>query len=135
MNARLAPTTALLSSILSLAGCASIAQLGVQAHTAKTGETIAAGLVEPKTEYACQKAADRKHEWGWKGTSDRTAGILRLTAEAVDTAPSYGANYVHVMPPSEKSVMGFNINTFADAQAAYYRCSSLPTKLVASTAR
>jgi hypothetical protein len=32
------------------------------------------------------------------------------------------------MPPSDTSIGGVNINTFKDAQVAYYKCASLPAK-------
>jgi hypothetical protein len=45
----------------------------------------------------------------------------------VDAAPAQGANYVYVMMPSEKSIGGFNVNAFSDAQLAYLKCSNLPS--------
>jgi hypothetical protein len=32
------------------------------------------------------------------------------------------------MLPSEKSIGGFNVNAFSDAQVAYFKCSNLPSQ-------
>ena len=116
--------------VVALAGCASIEQsmgrLTVKNYTAKNGQRVMAGQAEPKSDYACHKITQEKQDFGLSGTMDKAAATERITAVAVDTAPSKGANYADIMVPSETSIMGFNINAFKDAQVAYYNCSSLP---------
>jgi hypothetical protein len=106
----------------------SVGRLVVKDYTAKSGQRVMAGQAEPRDEYSCQKLGQEKQDWGFKGTMDRVSAIERVTSVAVDTAPSKGANYVFVMAPSDTSIMGFNINTFKDAQVAYYKCANLPAR-------
>lgn len=113
---------------LSIAACSAVGQLTVKDHQAKSGQRVMAGQAEPKTEYQCQKLAQESQDWGFKGNVDRASAIERITTTAVDAAPAKGANYVYVIAPSEKSIGGFNVNAFADAQVAYYNCKSLPQK-------
>jgi hypothetical protein len=63
-----------------------------------------------------------------KGNLDKSGATQRVTAAAVEAAPGRGANYAHVMPPSDTSIGGVNINAFKDAQVVYYKCASLPIK-------
>jgi hypothetical protein len=109
-----------------LASCSAVGQLTIKDYQAKSGQRVMAGQAEPKSEYQCQKLAQEKQDWGFKGNLDRAAAIERVTSVAVDAAPAKGANYVYVMAPSEKSIGGFNLNAFSDAQVAYYKCASLP---------
>jgi hypothetical protein len=111
-----------------LTACSTIGQLTVKDYQAKSGQRVMAGQAEPKAEYQCQKLAQERHDWGMKGNLDKAGATQRVTAAAVDAAPGRGANYAHVMPPSDTSVGGVNINTFKDAQVAYYKCASLPAK-------
>jgi hypothetical protein len=111
-----------------LAGCSAVGQLTVKDYRAKSGERVVAGQAEPKSAYQCAKLGQEKQDWGFKGNLDRAAAIERVTTVAVDSAPAQGANYVYVMAPSEKSIGGFNVNAFSDAQVAYYKCASLPTQ-------
>lgn len=123
-------TTSIVLAVAALAGCASIensmGQLTVKNYTAKTGQRVMAGQAEPKAEYGCTKVAQEKEDFGLSGNMDKAAATERITAVAVDMAPSKGANYVDVMIPSQSSVMGFNVHAFSDAQVAYYKCTSLP---------
>lgn len=125
MSHRLLPIALL---ALSLAGCSAVGQLTVKDYQAKSGQRVMAGQAEPKSEYQCEKLAQEKQDWGFKGNLDRAGAIERVTSAAVDTAPTKGANYVYVMAPSEKSIGGFNVNAFDDAQVAYFKCSSLPAQ-------
>lgn len=79
-----------------------------------------------ESEYQCQKLGQEQQEWGFKGNLDRAAATASVTQVAVDSAPAKGANYVYVMLPSEKSIGGFNVAAFSDAQVAYFKCSNLP---------
>ena len=111
-----------------LTACSTIGQLSVKDYQAKSGQRVMAGQAEPKAEYQCQKLAQERHDWGMKGNLDKAGATQRVTASAVEAAPGRGANYAHVMPPSDTSIGGVNINTFKDAQVAYYKCASLPAK-------
>ena len=113
-------------AVFALAGCSTIGQLTVKNYTAKSGQRVMAGQAEPKAEYRCDRLAQERHDWGMKGTMDRVATQERVTAAAVESAAARGANYAHIMPPSETSIGGININAFKDAQAVYYKCASLP---------
>ena len=113
-------------AVLALAGCSTIGQLTVKNYTAKSGQRVMAGQAEPKAEYRCDHLAQERHDWGMKGTMDRVATQERVTAAAVESAAARGANYAHIMPPSDTSIGGININAFKDAQAVYYKCASLP---------
>ncbi|GFE83586.1 hypothetical protein GCM10011487_55860 [Steroidobacter agaridevorans] len=112
---------------ISLAACSAVGQLTVKDYQASSGERVLAGQAEPNSEYRCQKLGQEQQAWGLKGNLDRAAATARVTQVAVDAAPSKGANYVHVMLPSEKSIGGFNVNAFSDAQVAYFKCSNLPS--------
>lgn len=123
------PRTALPIAFLaiSVAACSAVGQLTVKDYQAKSGERVLAGQAEPKTEYQCQKLGQEQQEWGFKDNLDRAAATARVTQGAVDSAPAKGANYVHLMLPSEKSIGGFNVNAFSDAQVTYFNCSNLPS--------
>jgi hypothetical protein len=111
-----------------LAACSTVGQLTVKDYQAKSGQRVMAGQAEPKADYQCQKLAQERHDWGMKGNLDKSGATQRVTAAAVDAAPGRGANYAHVMPPSDTSIGGVNINAFKDAQVVYYKCASLPAK-------
>jgi hypothetical protein len=111
---------------LCLAACSTIGQLTVKNYSAKSGERVMAGQAEPKPDYRCEKVAQERHDWGVKGTMNRVATQERVTAAAVESAAARGANYAHIMPPSETTIGGINVNAFKDAQVAYYKCASLP---------
>jgi hypothetical protein len=111
-----------------LTACSTIGQLTVKDYQARSGQRVMAGQAEPKAGYQCQKLAQERHDWGMKGNMDKAGATQRVTAAAVEAAPGRGANYAHVMPPSDTSIGGVNINTFKDAQVAYYKCASLPAK-------
>jgi hypothetical protein len=113
---------------ISLAGCSAVGQLTVKDYQAKSGQRVMAGQAEPKGEYRCEKLAQESQDWGLKGNFDRATATERVTSAAVDAAPAKGANYVYVIAPAEKSIGGFNLNAFSDAQVAYYKCASLPAK-------
>jgi len=119
-------TIVVLAGILS--ACSTIGQLTVKDYQAKSGQRVMAGQAEPKAEYQCQKLAQERHDWGMKGNMDKAGATQRVTAAAVEAAPGRGANYAQVMPPSDTSIGGVNINAFKDAQVAYYKCASLPAK-------
>ncbi|HZO04244.1 MAG TPA: hypothetical protein VFB93_23920 [Burkholderiales bacterium] len=123
MSARL-----VLASVLglALAACSTMGQLTVKDYKTNSGARVMAGQAEPKAEYGCQKLAQERHEWGMSGTMNRVTATERLTTAAVEGAAARGGNYAQIMPPSETSIGGININAFKDAQAAYYRCSALP---------
>lgn len=108
------------------AGCSTIGQLTVKNHTAKSGQRVMAGQAEPKAEYRCDKLAQERHDWGIKGNMDRMGATERVTAAAVEGAAGRGGNYAHIMPPSDTSIGGVNINAFKDAQVVYYKCAALP---------
>jgi hypothetical protein len=57
---------------------------------------------------------------------DRVAASEKVTAIAVESAPQKGANYAYVMTPAKVTFGNLNVNAFADAQVAYYRCANLP---------
>jgi hypothetical protein len=101
-------------------------QLTVKDYQAKSGQRVMAGQAAPKAEYGCSKLGDQRHAWGMTGTMNRVSAQERVTAEAVEAASARGANYAHVMPPSDTSIGGININAAKDAQVAYYKCGSLP---------
>ena len=111
-----------------LSACSTIGQLTVKDYQAKSGQRVMAGQAEPKAEYQCQKLAQERHDWGMKGNMDKAGATQRVTAAAVEAAPGRGANYAHIMPPSDTSIGGININAFKDAQVAYYKCAGLPAK-------
>lgn len=111
-----------------LSACSTIGQLTVKDYQAKSGQRVMAGQAEPKADYRCDKLAQERHDWGMKGNLDKAGATQRVTAAAVEAAPGRGANYAHVMPPSDTSIGGVNINTFKDAQVVYYKCASLPAK-------
>ena len=111
-----------------LTACSTIGQLTVKDYQARSGQRVMAGQAEPKADYQCQKLAQERDDWGMKGNMDTAGATQRVTAAAVEAAPGRGANYAHVMPPSDTSIGGVNINTFKDAQVAYYKCASLPAK-------
>ncbi len=111
-----------------LSACSTIGQLTVKDYQAKSGQRVMAGQAEPKAEYQCQKLAQERHDWGMKGNMDKAGATQRVTSAAVEAAPGRGANYAHVMPPSDTSIGGVNINAFKDAQVAYYKCASLPPR-------
>lgn len=111
-----------------LSACSTIGQLTVKDYQAKSGQRVMAGQAEPKAEYQCQKLAQERHDWGMKGNMDKAGATQRVTAAAVEAAPGRGANYAHVMPPSDTSIGGVNINAFKDAQVAYFKCASLPAR-------
>lgn len=117
-------------TLIMLAGCASIEQsmgrLTVKSYTAKSGERVMAGQAEPRSEYGCTKLSQETEDFGLSGNMDKAAATEKITAVAVDRAPSKGANYAYIIIPAETSVMGFNVNAFKDAQVAYYRCANLP---------
>lgn len=113
---------------ISAAGCSAVGQLTVKDYQAKSGQRVMAGQTEPRSEYRCEKLAQENQDWGFKGNLDRATAIQRVTSVAVDAAPAKGANYVYVIAPSEKSIGGFNLNAFSDAQVAYYKCASLPAQ-------
>jgi hypothetical protein len=110
----------------SLCACSAMGQLTVKDYKAGTGARVMAGQAEPKSDYRCEKLSQASQDWGLKGNLDRAASIERVTATAVDAAPSRGANYAYIIAPSEKSIGGFNVNAFSDAQVAYYKCTNLP---------
>lgn len=112
----------------SLAACSAVGQLTVKDYKAGSGERVMAGQAEPKSEYKCTKLSQEQRDWGLKGNLDRASAIERVTAAAVEAAPSKGANYAYIIAPSETSIGGFNVNAFSDAQVAYYKCGSLPTQ-------
>lgn len=111
-----------------LSACSTIGQLTVKDYQAKSGQRVMAGQAEPKADYRCEKLAQERHDWGMKGNMDKAGATQRVTAAAVEAAPGRGANYAHVMPPSDTSIGGVNINAFKDAQVAYYKCASLPAR-------
>jgi hypothetical protein len=116
------------ASAFALAACQTMGGLTVKDYTAKSGQRVMAGQAEPKAEYDCQKLSQEKQDWGLKGNMDKVASTQRVTAAAVDAAPSRGANYAYIMTPAEIGIGAFNVNAFSDAQVAYYKCSRLPAK-------
>ena len=115
-------------AVATLAACSTVGQLTVKEYQTKSGQRVMVGQAEPKADYQCQKLAQERHDWGMKGNLDKSGATQRVTAAAVEAAPGRGANYAHVMPPSDTSIGGVNINAFKDAQVAYYKCASLPAK-------
>ena len=114
------------ASTFALAACQTMGGLTVKDYTAKSGQRVMAGQAEPRAEYDCQKIAQEKQDWGLKGTMDKVAANERVTAVAVDTAPSKGANYAYIMAPAQFGIGALNVNAFSDAQVAYYKCNKLP---------
>lgn len=116
----------LIPAAFALAACQTMGGLTVKDYTAKSGQRVMAGQAEPKAEYACQKVAQEKQDWGLKGNMDKVAAMERVTAVAVDSAPGKGANYAYVMAPAQFGIGSINVNAFSDAQVAYYSCNNLP---------
>jgi hypothetical protein len=114
------------SIAVAVAGCSTVGQLTVKSYTASSGERVMAGQAAPAADYGCEKLSQESRPWGLAGNMNRAGATRKLTAAAVDSAPSKGANYVYVMVPGEASVGGFNVNAFKGAQVAYYKCSNLP---------
>jgi hypothetical protein len=114
------------SMAMGIAGCSAMGQLTVKDYKAKSGERVLAGQAEPKAEYRCDKLSEEPQPWGLAGNMNRAGATEKITAAAVDSAPSKGANYVYIVTPGEAKVGGFNVNAFKDAQAAYYKCANLP---------
>ncbi len=56
----------------------------------------------------------------------------RITSAAVEAAPRKGANYAHVLRPSEFGPGGdslmIDVNAFRDARVVYYKCANLPVR-------
>src|SRR5256885_16967699 len=109
-----------------LAACSTVGQLTVKDYKSSTGQHVLAGQAEPKAEYRCEKLSEESQPWGLAGNMNRAGSTEKITAAAVDSAPAKGANYVYIMTPGEAKAGGFNVNAFKDAQAAYYKCASLP---------
>jgi hypothetical protein len=116
----------ILGGVLALTACSAVGQLTVKDYRSASGERVMVGQAEPKGEYNCQQLAQDKQEWGFKGNMDRAGAMQRVTSAAVDAAPGKGANYAYIMAPAEKSIGGFNVNAWSDAEVAYYKCASLP---------
>jgi hypothetical protein len=109
-----------------LTACSAVGQLTVKDYEAKSGERVMAGQAEPKGDFSCQKLSQEKQDWGFKGNMDRAGAMQRVTSAAVDAAPGKGANYAYIIAPAEKSIGGFNLNAWSDAEVAYYKCAKLP---------
>ncbi|HWG77704.1 MAG TPA: hypothetical protein VN660_13050 [Steroidobacteraceae bacterium] len=107
-------------------GCSTVGQITVKSYTAKSGQQIVAGQAAPKAAYQCSHVSEDSLPWGLKGNMDRVHATERVTAAAVDEAPSKGANYVYVMVPGEARIGNFNVNAFKDARVAFYSCAQLP---------
>jgi hypothetical protein len=104
-------------------------QITVKDYQAKSGERVMAGQAEPKRDYNCQQQSKEavSSNWGLKaGLFNKAEAISRITSDAVDAAPGKGANYAHIMIPSEFGPSGINVNAFRDTYVAYYKCGSLP---------
>jgi hypothetical protein len=114
------------SVLMGVAGCSAVGQLTVKDYQSRSGQRVVAGQAEPKAEYSCQKVGHESQDWGLGGNMNRAGATQRITQAAVDSAPAKGANYAHIITPSEASVGGFNVNAFKDAQVVYYKCASLP---------
>ena len=111
---------------VALTACSAVGQLTVKDYKAKSGERVMAGQAEPRSDYGCQKISQEKQDWGFKGNMDRAGAMQRVTGAAVDAAPGKGANYAYIIAPAEKSIGGFNLNAWSDAEVAYYKCAGLP---------
>jgi len=109
-----------------ITGCQTVGQMTVKDYTAKSGQRVVAGQAEPRSEYACQKVAQEKRDWGLTGNMDKVAAMERVTRVAVDTAPGKSANYAYIMAPASFGIGSLNLNAFSDAEVAYYRCTNLP---------
>jgi hypothetical protein len=106
--------------------CSTVGRFTVKDYTSKSGDRVLAGQAVPKAEYQCEQLAQDSAPWGVAGNMNRAGATEKLTATAVDSAPSKGANYVYVMIPGTASIGGFNVNAFKDAKVAYYKCANLP---------
>ena len=117
----------LAASVLTLGftACSTMGHMTAKDYTSKSGQRVLAAQAEPKPEYRCAKLGQESHDWGVSGSMNRVAAQEKLTAAAVEGAAARGGNYAHVMPPSEASIGGFNVNAFKSAQAAYYKCAAL----------
>jgi hypothetical protein len=104
----------------------SMGSLTVKDYTSKSGQRVMAGQAQPKAGYNCRLIAEEKQDWGIAGNMNKVASTEKLTAAAVEAAPSKGANYAHIMIPSETSIGGFNTHAFSDAKVVYYKCENLP---------
>jgi hypothetical protein len=126
MSAKFAVACSVLMG-LGLVGCSAVGQLTVKDYKSSSGQRVVAGQAEPKAEYGCQRVTQESQDWGLGGNMNRAGATQRITQAAVDSAPAKGANYVHIITPSEASLGGFNVNAFKDAQVVYYKCASLPS--------
>src|SRR5579859_2839588 len=107
-----------------LSACQTMGGLTVKDYTAKTGQHVMAGQAEPKSEYACQKVAQEKQDWGLKGNMDKVAATQRVTAAAVETAPGKGANYAYIMTPAEFGVGALNVNARSEEHTSELQSQS-----------
>jgi len=113
---------------MAAAGCSTVGQLTVKSYKASSGERVMAGQAAPEAAYGCEKLSQESQPWGLAGNMNRAGATEKLTATAVNAAPSKGANYAYVMVPGQAVVGSFNVNAFKDAQVAYYKCASLPSE-------
>jgi hypothetical protein len=112
-----------------LAACSTMGRITVKDYQAATGERVMAGQAEPKSAYNCQQVSKESaaSNWGLKaGLFNEADAIDRITVAAVNAAPAKGANYAHVILPSEFGPPGLNVNAFRDVYVAHYKCANLP---------
>jgi hypothetical protein len=50
--------------VAAITGCQTVGQMTVKDYTAKSGQRVVAGQAGPRSEYACQKVAQEKRDWG-----------------------------------------------------------------------
>ncbi|HET7308364.1 MAG TPA: hypothetical protein VFK24_11225 [Gammaproteobacteria bacterium] len=117
---------AVFAAVAMIAGCSTMGRLTAKNYTSKSGSRVLVAQAEPKADYACTKLAQEKQDWGFSQRMNQGAAMEKLRTTAVETAAAKGANYAYVMIPAQKSILGFNVNAFDDAQVAYYRCAQLP---------
>lgn len=112
-----------------IAACSTIGRITVKDYRAESGERVMAGQAEPKSAYDCRQVSKESasSNWGLKaGLFNKAEAIERITVAAVNAAPAKGANYAHVIFPSEFGPPGVNVNAFRDVYVAHYNCENLP---------
>jgi hypothetical protein len=113
---------------LAVAGCNSLAKYSIEQRRTPAGTFLAIGQFQPEKEHGCKTLKEEKQPWGMAGKMDPMGKRKELIEKSLPTADKLKANYVFVDLPSETSVMGVNVNAFADAKVHYYACQKVPQK-------
>jgi hypothetical protein len=115
-------------TFLAIAGCNTLAKHSIEEKRTPAGKFLAVGQFEPEKEHGCKVLKEEKKPWGMAGKMDPMGKRNELIDKALPVADKLKANYVFVQLPNETSVMGVNVNAFADAKLHYYNCQKVPSK-------